>query len=493
MKQCKKCIVWLLKLWVLASFAGLVIIPAFHKTAKQETRSVEAEGEGPEDQSTEGRGIEDQSVKTGSEEAPERVLSIDDNVDALQWRLRLIGLAQKRLVLATFDFREDNSGRDMMAALLQAADRGVHVQLLVDGINGCLWLNHSADFAQLAEHENVEVKFYNPINLLKPWKLNYRMHDKYLIADDCAYLLGGRNTDDLFLGNYVETYNEDRDVLIYETQPGKGTSYRQLQEYFESVWALSCCKPYKPHGWRKGTLREHEPEIEAFHPEAGENYGKTERAYPESWSGPEWLEISYAANSIELYSNPIEDRNKAPRLWQQMVCEMQKEKDILIQTPYVICSKQMYQDLTTLSASGAQIEMVINAVENGSNPFGCTDYLNQKGNVLKTGITVCEYLGNQAMHTKAVLAGKNICLIGSCNTDMRSVYLDTELMLKIDCPELNQCIRAQVEEMKKESRMVSLDKPVVEGESYTAREQSVSRKIFYRALRVLILPIRHLL
>ena len=113
--------------------------------------------------------------------------------------------------------------------------------------------------------------------------------------------------------------------------------------------------------------------------------------------------------------------------------------------------------------------------------------------MLKTGITVCEYLGNQAMHTKAVLAGENICLIGSCNTDMRSVYLDTELMLKIDCPELNQCIRAQVEEMKKESRMVSLDKPMVEGEAYTAREQSVSRKIFYRALRVLILPIRHLL
>ena len=464
--------VWLLKLWVVVSFTGLVIVPAFHKSAKQETRSAKAESEGLEDQGTEDKAIEDQGVKSGSEEAPERVLGIDDNMDALQWRLRLIGLAQKRLVLATFDFREDNSGRDMMAALLQAADRGVHVQLLVDGINGCLWLNHSADFAQLAEHENVEVKFYNPINLLKPWKLNYRMHDKYLIADDCAYLLGGRNTDDLFLGNYVETYNEDRDVLVYETQPGKGASYRQLQEYFESVWELSCCKPYKPHGWGEGTLREREPE---------------------NWSDPEWLEITYATNSIELYSNPIEDRNKEPKLWQQMVCEMQKEKDILIQTPYVICSKQMYQDLTDLSASGARIEMVINAVENGSNPFGCTDYLNQKGKVLETGITVCEYLGNQAMHTKAVLAGENICLIGSCNTDMRSVYLDTELMLKIDCPELNQSIRAQVEEMKKESRTVSLDKPVLEGESYTAREQSVPRKIFYRALRVLILPIRHLL
>ena len=45
------------------------------------------------------------------------------------------------------------------------------------------------------------------------------MHDKYLIADDFAYILGGRNTDNRFLGNYQEHYNVDRDNLVYETEP----------------------------------------------------------------------------------------------------------------------------------------------------------------------------------------------------------------------------------------------------------------------------------
>lgn len=34
------------------------------------------------------------------------------------------------IVLATFDFRDDNSGQDMMAALLNAADRGVTTQMI---------------------------------------------------------------------------------------------------------------------------------------------------------------------------------------------------------------------------------------------------------------------------------------------------------------------------------------------------------------------------
>ncbi len=107
---------------------------------------------------------------------------------------------------------------------------------------------HGRNLCQLSSHENVEIRLYNPINLLTPWKINYRMHDKYLIADDFAYILGGRNTDNRFLGNYQEHYNVDRDILVYETEPGAGQSYQQLMNYFEAVWALPCCKVLKIQG-----------------------------------------------------------------------------------------------------------------------------------------------------------------------------------------------------------------------------------------------------
>lgn len=409
----------------------------------------------------------------------ERVLSIDDNIDALQWRLCLIEAAQERIVLATFDFRDDNSGQDIMAALFHAADRGVEIQILVDGINGTLWLTGSKNFRELAAHENVQVKLYNPVNLLKMWKLNYRMHDKYLIADDFAYILGGRNTDDLFLGNYVDSYNEDRDILVYETVPGEGRSYLQLEEYFEQVWNLSCCKEYEKSAFGEGQLEEH--------------YQTVKTKYPDAFAEPDWEKVTVETNGIELCTNSIEPKNKQPQLWDRIMEELKQEDDILIQTPYVICSRKMYQDLTNVSVSGSKVELITNAVESGANPFGCTDYLNQKKNIQKTGAHIYEYLGAQALHTKAILAGDRISIVGSCNLDMRSIYLDTEMMLRIDSPELNASIRRQVEELKKESRHVFPDGTVADGEHYQPLEQDIGKKVFYGVLRLVMIPFRHLL
>ena len=101
-------------LWLIYVVVCVIIPPLFHQSVIDETSF---------------------SHVFSGRTAEERVRSIDNNMDALLWRLRLIEAAQERLVLATFDFRDDNSGRDMMAALFQAAERGVEVQILVDGIN----------------------------------------------------------------------------------------------------------------------------------------------------------------------------------------------------------------------------------------------------------------------------------------------------------------------------------------------------------------------
>lgn len=458
LKKIWRCIVNLLKIWVLYVAICLVIPPLFHKSTGKEIAS---------------------SYPAFDTMAQERILSIDNNMDALLWRLRLIEAARERVVLTTFNFRDDNSGQDIMAALLHAADRGVEVQILVDGINGSLWMTNSRNFQELAAQECVEVKFYNPINLLKPWEINYRMHDKYLIADDFAYILGGRNTDNRFLGSYTDSYNEDRDILVYEVMPGEGNSYIQLQEYFAQMWNLACCKPYEAYGNGRGYLEEHYQEIR--------------KKYPDAFIEPEWVDVTIETNGIELCTNPVEPENKQPVLWNRLVSEMGQENDILIQTPYIICSQNMYQDLTDISIDGSKVEIFINAVESGTNPFGCTDYLNQKGNVRETGSYIYEYLGEQALHTKTIVAGSSICMVGSCNLDMRSVYLDTEMMLLIDCPELNKSIRMQAEELKKESLMVSPNGGVTEGENFRFAERNIVKKMFYGVLRVLIIPFRHLL
>ena len=97
----------------------------------------------------------------------------------------------------------------------------------------------------MASHENVEVQIYNPVNLLKPWKLQARLHDKYVIVDDKMYLLGGRNTTNLFLGDYSDSKNIDRELFVYKEDENTQGSIDQLKQYFESIWNLKDSKPYE--------------------------------------------------------------------------------------------------------------------------------------------------------------------------------------------------------------------------------------------------------
>ena len=71
----------------------------------------------------------------------ERICCIDDNEEALLWRLRMIGTAKESIVLSTFDLRADDNGTKILAALNCAAARGVKIQLLsMEFISNCFWL-----------------------------------------------------------------------------------------------------------------------------------------------------------------------------------------------------------------------------------------------------------------------------------------------------------------------------------------------------------------
>ena len=416
----------------------------------------------------------------------ERVLCLDNNDDALFWRLRLIEEAKEDIVLSTFDLRDDESGQDIIAALLNAAERGVHVRLLIDSLYGKLYLSNSRGFAALLSHPNVEAYFYNPVNLLTPWTANYRMHDKYLIADDFAYILGGRNTCDLFLGNSAEQQNVDRDVLVYSNTSEADSSLSMLRYYFESVWALKCNRPIS-YSMDEKTLSAGKAALRERFEEMDERIQGLSEAFS-------WEEQTMEAASVTLLSNPVEAKNKAPTLWNELCLYMADGHDIAIQTPYFICSREMYDEFSKLCSDDSRsLTVYTNAVETGANVFGRMDYLLSKKAIQNTGVTLCEYMGNRSMHTKTLLIDDNLSIIGSFNMDMRSAYLDTELMLAIDCPSLNAQLREQLGQMAAKSRLVSPDGAVEYGVDYMPVSLSTGKRIIYYVLGLVLRPIRHLL
>ena len=160
----------------------------------------------------------------------------------------MLELARKEVILSTFDFREDESTTDLSAAIYHAARRGVKVNILVDGMSGLLRMEGKPFFYALSSHPNIHIRIYNPVNPLRPWSINGRMHDKYVICDDQLLLLGGRNTFDYFLGSYpTDSRSYDREVLIYNTDFKNGCTnsvISQVKAYFQSIWESSYVKDF---------------------------------------------------------------------------------------------------------------------------------------------------------------------------------------------------------------------------------------------------------
>lgn len=378
---------------------------------------------------------------------PDRARVVDDNQEALELRLQMIMHAREKIILSTFDFREDEAGKDMLAALLDAADRGVEVEIFVDGFNSVVQMEGSDFFYALSSHPKVHILIYNQINLLKPWNLMGRMHDKYVIADDTAYLLGGRNTFGYFLGSYEGHKNYDRDVLVYNTGSPDSSLY-QLRAYYEGITALDCCQLFHD----SADLAD-KPEVQAAAQTLLDRFQTLVKTYPDRYATScDYQVITSPTHAINLISNPTHTAVKEPVAFYQLM-ELCKgaQKQVVIHTPYVIANDWMTQ---TLSEIGAKGTILFNSTANNGNPFAAVDYQNHKEELIDTGLSLHEYEGGVSYHGKSITVDDQLAIIGSFNMDMRSAYIDTELMLVIHSEQVTQQLQASMDHYDQEAAVV---------------------------------------
>lgn len=172
---------------------------------------------------------------------------------------------------------------------------------------------------------------------------------------------------------------------------------------------------------------------------------------------------------------------------------MRHGKKIVIQTPYIICNRMMYADLSCIAQQSESICIVTNSVYNGATPWGCSDYMNQKEKIMGTGAIICEHIGAHSLHAKGIVIDDDITIIGSFNMDMRSTYLDTELMLVIRNQELNTATGANLHAIMEQGNLVMPDGIEVPGPAFHKPRLCILQRISYFFFRMLIRPIRHIL
>jgi len=165
---------------------------------------------------------------------------ISAGVDGFLARAQTIDAAEKTLDLQYFIFRGDETGRLLTDALIRAGDRGVRVRVLVD--DGATVAGDEQIIA-LDAHPNIEIRIFNPFIyrghsklrrsiefMLHASRLDYRMHNKLLIADNAVALIGGRNIGNQYFQMDPDSQFADDDVFA------AGPIAMQLSAIFDEYW-----------------------------------------------------------------------------------------------------------------------------------------------------------------------------------------------------------------------------------------------------------------
>jgi len=389
------------------------------------------------------------------ETGPDRVALIEDKHEAGLSRINLIESAEETLDIAYYTIHEGISSNIFYGKVLEAADRGIRVRILLDGIfHNLRGTSRNIKYA-LIIHPNIELKFYEPLNLLKPWTWNNRLHDKYIIMDKELAMLGGRNIGDRYF--FEDQHNDivyDRDIVIINTNNNlSGSVLQEIKLYYNKIWnhrfsqtAAENLKNYqtgrgieKTKYLREFTQKINEGHLEVFGPPL------------------DWHEISVSTNKITLVHNPLERFNKEPHVLSEIVKLMEESETTFIQSPYVIPSSQMTKLICTEDILEKEIRLLTNSLASSPNYPAIAGYLNKRKGIINHGVQVYEYQGEGSIHAKSLIFDNQLSLIGTFNIDARSSFLSTESIVVIDSEEFTSLLIEAVDDLKKESLLVKED------------------------------------
>lgn len=148
-------------------------------------------------------------------------LALDEAFMSIASRLHLIREAKHSLDVQYYIWGDDFIGHMMLHELLNAADRGVKVRLLIDDQNGTAL---DETLKKLSAHPNFEIKLFNPYKYrhlrvidyaFRFNHINHRMHNKLIIADGAIAVTGGRNISSEYFDASEKFQFTDLDILFY--------------------------------------------------------------------------------------------------------------------------------------------------------------------------------------------------------------------------------------------------------------------------------------
>ena len=383
---------------------------------------------------------------SAGERNKERVELVESGKDGALVRLNLIANAGKNIDISYYIFIEGMSTDVILGSILDAADRGVKVRLILDGI----FNNFKGDLRDsiygFALHPNIELRYYEPFKLLSPITWNTRMHDKIILIDEEIALIGGRNLGDKYFLEEIEKerFSKDRDVLIFKEEPleNKPSAVDDMRAYFNKIWdyehTQDSIKSLSPRQEARG---------EAFNQQLIGKYNNFKKEYEPHLRPTNWRDNTLKVESIRFVYNPIGRANQDPWCLRVLLSLASlAEESIFIQSPYIIPTRSMKSRFEEYDIDYKKITILTNSLASTPNPLAMAGYANSKERIGDSGVEVHEYQGPDSIHSKTYIIDHRLSVVGSFNLDARSSYINTESMVIISSEEFAKKLKAKIQE-----------------------------------------------
>lgn len=426
-------------------------------------------------------------------EGADRVLLFEEGFQSGVRRLSLVKNAQQSIDISSYTFLTGEYTDIFMGSILMAADRGVKVRILLDGV----LYGHLQDSKQVAyafyRHPNIEFKLYEPLNLFKPWTLNNRLHDKFMVVDNKWAVIGGRNIGDKYVDlSEEEKVSHDREVMIINTEEDNlsDSAIQEFVDYYNLLWesefASYPVRRFSGRKERKGQEKAEELIDYTIHQKA---------VFPQLFdSSLNWIEEeSFPTKKVSLIHNPLKRMNKEPWVW----IEINRLKDIssetiFVQSPYIIPTKMVRSFMSTDEFDG-EITVLTNSIASNPNNLGLSGHMPYRKRKVDFVEKVYEYQGAGSLHAKTYIFDKRISLIGSYNLDPRSTFLSTETMAVIDSVEFAEHLMEAIGNLYDKSLIVDKDYTYLENDTVEEKKAPFLKRTIVRFCSVLTFPFRHML
>lgn len=328
---------------------------------------------------------------------------IKNGDDFLIQNIDLIKKAKQFILLQTYIFTEDTTTKPIIDAIIEQANLGIKVYILLDGFG-------SLRISKFENHKNIEFNIFSPLSSLAFKNIGRRLHSKCLIIDNQYALVGGINLSQKFNDPQGSKPWLDYSCLIAG----------------EEVLAL---------------------------------YKKILPLYKRIPLDPAYLKIT----PNQQFSKPIllqTNINDGTRIKSQIHRSYVKaiknaKKKITIVAPYFLPGKKFLNHLKKASLSGVDVELIFSAQSDHPLERWSSKYLYLW--LLSNDIRIFEY-NNSIVHGKIAVIDDSWTTIGSYNFNFLSRFSNHEINIEINDFDFTHDIIKELNYIKENSTEISAEK-----------------------------------